>query len=131
MDLSTCGLSGTLPSLSFLTKIEFIDLSANFLSGSLPSIPPQLHFLRDFDASSNQLGGYVPSWISEVTFSMYLVDNPFLCPYPTTLPTNVKLGECVSKYNPQLSYRKSEFTFFSSFQVEYGIKVFSFFCFVV
>eukprot|EP00012_Vannella_robusta_P012529 CAMPEP_0206204800 /NCGR_PEP_ID=MMETSP0166-20121206/13781_1 /ASSEMBLY_ACC=CAM_ASM_000260 /TAXON_ID=95228 /ORGANISM="Vannella robusta, Strain DIVA3 518/3/11/1/6" /LENGTH=874 /DNA_ID=CAMNT_0053624579 /DNA_START=1105 /DNA_END=3729 /DNA_ORIENTATION=+ len=97
LDLSTCGLSGTLPSFSHLPQIQFIDISANEFSGTLPENPPTFKFLRDFDVSSNSLSGTVPEWVSEVTFSMYLVDNNFLCPYPSDIPSNVQLNqECVS-----------------------------------
>ena len=55
-----------------------------------------LPFLRDFDASSNNLGGTLPAWVSDVDFSMYLVDNHFLCPYPP-LPDYVQVDQdCVS-----------------------------------
>jgi hypothetical protein len=73
-----------------------MDLSANLLSGELPSEPPKLPFLLEFDASSNNLGGSLPTWISKVTFGIYLVDNFFLCPYPP-LPRNVVVDEhCAS-----------------------------------
>ena len=57
LDLSTCGLSGTLPSFSHLPQIQFIDISANEFSCTLPENPPTFKFLRDFDVSSNSLSG--------------------------------------------------------------------------
>ena len=98
LDLSTCEFSGTLPDLSGLISVEFVDLSANLLEGSLPEFPPRaVMTLSSLDLSSNQLSGTVPSWVSNATVSIFLNNNNFLCPFPSYLPPNVHVDDhCVS-----------------------------------
>ena len=96
LDLSIMGLTGDMTSLIGLPNIKFMDVSANSLTGTLPDEIPRLRFLTDFDASSNLLGGTVPDWVATVNCTMYLMNNPFICPYPINIPTNVQLNEdCV------------------------------------
>ena len=96
MDLSTCGLTGSLPDIHTLVNLQFIDISANSLIGEFPSEQPRMPFLRDLDISSNYIAGTLPLWLSNVTFNVYLINNPLECPYPT-LPQNVHVdSNCVS-----------------------------------
>ena len=40
--------------------------------------------------------GDLPYWISNVTFSFYLLNNNFMCPYPP-IPANVRVDDrCTS-----------------------------------
>eukprot|EP00012_Vannella_robusta_P010883 CAMPEP_0206206486 /NCGR_PEP_ID=MMETSP0166-20121206/14965_1 /ASSEMBLY_ACC=CAM_ASM_000260 /TAXON_ID=95228 /ORGANISM="Vannella robusta, Strain DIVA3 518/3/11/1/6" /LENGTH=636 /DNA_ID=CAMNT_0053626947 /DNA_START=451 /DNA_END=2358 /DNA_ORIENTATION=+ len=97
IDFSTCKLSGAIPDISSLVNLQFIDISANSLIGSLPETPPRLPRLRDLDFSSNHIQGTLPAWVTNVTFSIYLVNNPLECPYPSNLPQNIHVNEqCVS-----------------------------------
>ena len=97
LDLSTNQLTGSLPDLSGLPSVQFFDVSSNLLSGTIPQSNPGLKQMIDFDASANELSGTLPEWTSSISFSVYLLDNDFLCPYPSDLPKNIHVNsECVS-----------------------------------
>lgn len=96
LELSTNEFVGELPSLISLPSIQFFDVSSNQLTGSLPEEQPGQQMI-DFDASANSLSGTIPMWMEDITFSVYLLDNGFFCPYPAGLPKNVHVNsECVS-----------------------------------
>ncbi len=57
--LSNNQLTGTIPSLPGLTKLQVLDLSGNKLTGSIPTLSGMVN-LYLFDVGSNQLTGSVP-----------------------------------------------------------------------
>eukprot|EP00833_Pecoramyces_ruminatium_P003956 jgi/Orpsp1_1/1177988/evm.model.c7180000063638.1 len=102
MDLSGCGLKGSIPddiggltklewlslseneldgsipsSIGKLTKLEYLDLNDNKLSGSIPSEIGSLTDLENLDLSKNELSGSIPSTFEKLTKmeTLYLSDN--------------------------------------------------------
>lgn len=91
------GMTGNLPTeLAHLTKLHFVDLNRNSLTG--PAIPDTLERLTDmqfFDVRYNQLTGYIPLWLgtewSQIT-ELALADNAMggLLPDSMNLLHNLK-----------------------------------------
>jgi uncharacterized repeat protein (TIGR01451 family) len=58
---SSQGLNGNLPDLSALTALQIIDLSANQLTGTIPTELGNQVTLTELDLSNNQLTGSIPT----------------------------------------------------------------------
>lgn len=71
-------LSGFIPDLSALTELQYLDLSKNYLSGSIPvKILNQLTKLENIYLDHNQLTGTIPDLTSLSNLQvLYLGDNP-------------------------------------------------------
>eukprot|EP01059_Diplonema_ambulator_P003077 TRINITY_DN12716_c1_g1_i1.p1 TRINITY_DN12716_c1_g1~~TRINITY_DN12716_c1_g1_i1.p1 ORF type:complete len:424 (+),score=67.80 TRINITY_DN12716_c1_g1_i1:69-1340(+) len=66
INIPNFGVNGTLPAMKNLTGLSELLLGGNGIVGSLPeSLPPLLHTL---DVSSNYLNGTIPRTISNLTF---------------------------------------------------------------
>ncbi|CAN6448787.1 unnamed protein product [Victoria cruziana] len=80
LDLSENYLTGSIPSsFSNLSSLTQLDLSSNQLTGSIPSSFSNLSFLTRLDLSSNQLTGSIPSSFSTPSSLTYLfLDNNHL-----------------------------------------------------
>ncbi|XP_073006810.1 receptor-like protein EIX2 isoform X2 [Typha latifolia] len=82
LDLSWNQISGDTAELMkrLPPKIEELDLSANNLTGSLPSWLEHMTSLRYLDLSNNSLSGHIPSGIGKLTnlSSLYLSSNHFV-----------------------------------------------------
>jgi hypothetical protein len=63
-------LTGTIPStLTALTRLTFLDLSNNALTGTIPPIPiVPMHVDNAVDLSSNRLVGSVPSTFTSLNY---------------------------------------------------------------
>ena len=67
LHLSANQLSGSIPSeLGDLANLQELDLSANQLSGSIPSELGDLANLQELDLSANQLSGSIPSELGDL-----------------------------------------------------------------
>ncbi|KAK2977527.1 hypothetical protein RJ640_025708 [Escallonia rubra] len=64
LDLSGCGIGGSIPhQIGMLSKLERLNLSSNFLSGSLPVSLANLTQLRWLDLSACEISGSIPHQI--------------------------------------------------------------------
>ncbi|XP_015876724.3 receptor-like protein EIX2 [Ziziphus jujuba] len=69
IDISSNYLSGTIPdNLTSLYKLISLNLSRNNLNGSIPEKFGQLHMLESLDLSRNQILGNIPGSFSDLTF---------------------------------------------------------------
>ncbi|KAK8509227.1 hypothetical protein V6N13_062283 [Hibiscus sabdariffa] len=79
LNLSSSGLKGTLHGFNFSTfpKLTVLDLSSNYLSGTIPSDVGNLSRLTYLDLSSNYLFGEIPASIGNLTnlLILYLYKN--------------------------------------------------------
>lgn len=66
-----CSLSGTIPDLSKLTKLEGLGIHENMFTGSFPSSIEKLTALQVLYLDSNQLSGEIPS---EIGSTLNLID---------------------------------------------------------
>ena len=74
------------PELGSLTKLEYLDLSRNFLSGRIPPELANLTELRHLDLSLNFLSGSIPLELAGLYLAVDLeYNNPSLCA-PAELP---------------------------------------------
>ena len=76
-------------SLASIKSLSEILLSRNAFQGDIPTSFGQLigYSFSLFDASHNMLSGFLPGWISVAPsygVSVYLSNNPFSCPIPTS-----------------------------------------------
>ncbi|XP_049931117.1 calmodulin-binding receptor kinase CaMRLK-like [Nymphaea colorata] len=58
LDLSDCGLTGSLKPISFLPSLTYLDVSNNSLTGSFPGDFPPTDRLTFLDVSFNRFSGY-------------------------------------------------------------------------
>lgn len=74
LNLSRNSISGPLPiEIGKCKRMEYIDIRFNYLSGSIPSTLFELPFLEWLDLSNNQLGGEIPQTIAR----NYSLDSSF------------------------------------------------------
>ena len=80
-------LSGPIPDLSRLTKLQWLSLYENNLSGDLPSWLPQLTTLTNVYLYDNQLTGSLPAGLGNLSAlrSLQLNDNRLTGTIPATL----------------------------------------------
>ncbi|XP_039800173.1 putative leucine-rich repeat receptor-like protein kinase At2g19210 [Panicum virgatum] len=85
LNLSFSGLNGDISSSSFanLKAVQYIDLSHNNLTGSVPDSLSQLSSLTVLDLTGNKLSGSIPSGLLRRTqdgsLNLRYGDNPNLC----------------------------------------------------
>lgn len=94
LDLAANGLSGTLPSiLARLAKLKTLDLADNRLSGSIPTELGSLRSLRQLDLESNALDGSIPSNLGklEELTNLNLANNALTGSIPARLGNLVRL----------------------------------------
>ncbi|KAI3417719.1 uncharacterized protein J3R85_014166 [Psidium guajava] len=73
LDLSSNFLIGSIPKeLSFLAGLHGLNLSHNHLSGDIPAGIGNMTSLESLDLSNNRLSGTIPQGISELTFLAHL-----------------------------------------------------------
>ncbi|PRP86710.1 putative LRR receptor-like serine/threonine-protein kinase [Planoprotostelium fungivorum] len=66
VNVSNNQLTGSVPSLSGLTKIQFFSIYDNSFTGSIPDLP-MTNTLHNLDLSYNMLTGHIPANISQLT----------------------------------------------------------------
>lgn len=74
IDLPENNLVGSLPSLTGLTELEYINVSVNQLQGSIPPLT-SLHRLYYADFGSNRFGGTLPSLSGMTSLSLFYAGN--------------------------------------------------------
>ena len=73
MDLSANNLSGEIPTeITSLSGLRSLNLSINRLTGRIPGTIGNMRELESLDVSFNQLSGAIPPSISNLTFLSYL-----------------------------------------------------------
>ncbi|XP_043723605.1 probable LRR receptor-like serine/threonine-protein kinase At1g06840 isoform X2 [Telopea speciosissima] len=65
LSLRNCGLQGSIPDLSGMKSLHYLDLSWNNLTGSIPSNRLSIH-IRTIDLSNNHLTGSIPANFSDL-----------------------------------------------------------------
>lgn len=100
LDLSDNNISGSIPTLSQCTKLIILDINSNLLTGSIPALnSDELGTLR---LNDNQLEGEIPD-LEELTklSSVYLQNNDLVGPMPDL--SNLPLLLFVNLSNNQLT----------------------------
>ena len=69
LDLSGNNLSGSIPTLTTLNKLVVIDLKNNKLTGNIPALPTSLAYMS---LGQNNLSGTLPTQIKDLTLLMIL-----------------------------------------------------------
>ncbi|XP_041027250.1 probable leucine-rich repeat receptor-like serine/threonine-protein kinase At3g14840 isoform X3 [Juglans microcarpa x Juglans regia] len=95
-------LSGVLPtSLAKLPHITMIDLSRNYLTGTIPSEWTSLKMLEHLSTSVNKLSGRIPSYLGKITTLRYLnvENNQFSGTVPPELGKLVNLVNLILNAN--------------------------------
>ena len=77
LNLSANHLAGTLPSLAALTHLELLSLESNALSGPLPDLSA-LTALRRFSATNNRFTGSIPDLRDATSLQFYHVGDNLL-----------------------------------------------------
>jgi hypothetical protein len=67
IDLEANNLTGTLPDLTALTNLSVLDLSDNFIGGTIPASLGSLKNLTYLDIDNNQLTGAIPAQLGGAT----------------------------------------------------------------
>eukprot|EP01125_Pyxidicula_operculata_P010384 TRINITY_DN341_c1_g2_i1.p1 TRINITY_DN341_c1_g2~~TRINITY_DN341_c1_g2_i1.p1 ORF type:complete len:1183 (-),score=232.23 TRINITY_DN341_c1_g2_i1:1564-5112(-) len=75
LKLSEMGLYGTIPSTLFESNLEFVDLSYNFLEGSLPAFSSRLIYLN---VEQNYLTGTLPAFPIESSLQVMRFNDNFI-----------------------------------------------------
>ncbi|KAK6228617.1 hypothetical protein SCA6_000957 [Theobroma cacao] len=114
IDLSSSGLSGTLPTKSFcqLKHLEYLDISENNLKGNLPECFSNLTSLEILDLSSNQFSGNI-SCLRNLTSlqEFYLSNNNFEIPSSLRPFFNLSKLKCIYVDNNTI-YAETEMHYF-------------------
>ncbi|EOY19762.1 Serine-threonine protein kinase, plant-type, putative [Theobroma cacao] len=114
IDLSSSGLSGTLPTESFcqLKHLEYLDISENNLKGNLPECFSNLTSLEILDLSSNQFSGNI-SCLRNLTSlqEFYLSNNNFEIPSSLRPFFNLSKLKCIYADNNTI-YAETEMHYF-------------------
>jgi hypothetical protein len=92
IDLSRNGLTGSLPSLAGLTSLEVASFNSNQLSGTIPAFAG-LTRLQWFTVSDNQLSGSIPSLEGLGALTGFYVNYNKLTGLPPVLPVPTSLGK--------------------------------------
>ncbi|KAF5472315.1 hypothetical protein F2P56_009042 [Juglans regia] len=95
-------LSGVLPtSLAKLPHIKMIDLSRNYLTGTIPSQWTSLMMLEHMSTSVNKLSGRIPSYLGKITTLRYLnvENNQFSGTVPPEIGKLVNLENLILSAN--------------------------------
>ena len=79
-DLINSGMSGNIPSLNGLTKLERYRVPLNSLTGTIPSVSGN-PLLENFQAHDNQLTGDIPDFSNCTNIRIFDVDNNQLTGY--------------------------------------------------
>ncbi|KAJ3329234.1 hypothetical protein HDU76_008337 [Blyttiomyces sp. JEL0837] len=84
--MSNNKLSGSIPkSLSSLTRLRYLSLSQNKLTGSLPDLS-SLKDLEELHVVGNSLSGSIPSWLGSLDLKMlWVAENQFSGKVPQEL----------------------------------------------
>ncbi|KAF6167610.1 hypothetical protein GIB67_031193 [Kingdonia uniflora] len=73
MDLSANNLSGTIPTeMTSLVGLRWLNLSGNSLTGMIPKNVGSMTSMESLDLSNNHLSGEIPQSMSKITFLGYL-----------------------------------------------------------
>ncbi|CAI5488318.1 unnamed protein product, partial [Closterium sp. Naga37s-1] len=102
LDLTGNYLTGSLPeTIGGFTKLLYFYIDYNSLSGPLPSSFSKLVSLREFDAHSNQISGPLPDGIGALTnlYQLYLYDNQLEGPIPSSFTQLTALTLIELQYN--------------------------------
>ncbi|CAI7731710.1 unnamed protein product [Closterium sp. NIES-54] len=102
LDLSSNYLTGSLPeTIGVFTKLLYFYIDYNSLSGPLPSTFSKLVSLREFDAHSNKISGPLPDGIGALTnlYQLYLYDNQLEGPIPSSFTQLTALTLIELQYN--------------------------------
>ncbi|XP_074343113.1 MDIS1-interacting receptor like kinase 2-like [Apium graveolens] len=78
LDLYYCKLNGSIPyQIGMLSKLTYLSLRGNYLTGKLPSFLGNLPQLQVLDVSYNRLSGFIPNELGKLTnlVHLYLGDN--------------------------------------------------------
>ena len=103
LDLSRCGLRGTIPpQIGYFPKLVTLRLAGNRLVGSVPAEMGHLSSLQFLSLNKNQLCGEIPLAVGELVNleSLQLQRNKFEGPIPSTLGKLKKLRYLNLKENP-------------------------------
>jgi len=90
LDISGSGISDTIPNWFWnLTnsKLEYLDLSHNKMSGVLPDFSSKYSNLQNIDLSFNLFEGPLPLFSSDTTSTLFLSNNKFSG--PASFPCNI------------------------------------------
>jgi len=99
LDLQANAFSGTLPNLSGLTKLQYINFNYNSLIGALPATLTQLPELVRLYASVNQLSGTLPTvWNAKLQY-IEIDSNQFSGPLPSAWSSLSNLVRLNVSYN--------------------------------
>ena len=89
LSLSNMGLSGEIPSISGMNRLENLDLSNNFLQGPMPSSIGVSPALKALNISNNQITEFPATFISMPSLTTFLANDNIISVSYThlTLPT--------------------------------------------
>ena len=77
-----------------MTKLKFLSLYYNQLTGSIPSDIENLSSLTHLYLMNNQLSGILPNEVCEVGDSTNILSNNLFCPpYPSCIENNIVIGD--------------------------------------
>jgi Leucine rich repeat N-terminal domain len=78
VEVSGFGLTGSIPDLSGLTNIQYLDFDNNRISGSIPVSMLKLSTLEEIHIGNNLLSGNIPAIGSMASLQVIVVDGNFL-----------------------------------------------------
>jgi hypothetical protein len=82
--LGSNNITGELPNFSAMKGLRIIDLSSNFLTGSIPNTLLQLPYLEFANLRDNIFTGCIPQKVEDPDqLEVLLEDNYFQCPLPS------------------------------------------------
>ena len=83
LSASQNSLSGALPSFDSLKNLQFLDITSNSFSGTLPSAITALDKLEDVMMGMNAFSGFLPVLpVSLVSSSFWGPNTSYSCPFP-------------------------------------------------
>jgi len=95
--LANSGLNGTLDNIANLTKLQYVDLSKNSLSSTIPDMFSSLSNLTYFSVIGNRLTGTLPPSLSMAPLSQFFVHGNNMYGFVTSVTAlgEIPDGNCV------------------------------------